>query len=360
MLFKTSDPNFPVILLIFGYALFAPFLFFLDTSSVASAVIRCAILLPCAYCILKKGAKLSFASLLWLAFLLLILYKLFDEATVKNSIPDEFFYTYLVSTFAPAILISFVKLESSSLGLVKYRYIFLAILCLHIINSILFIFNDLGQSFGRFGYPQFNPNSMGIFALVTLVLLSEKKSFFLYKVISFMVMLIANSRQTFIAFMFFLVSRYRLASFRLSILFGGIVFLMLYIFLIAGTEFDVLGRMMAIFSSTEESVTLRKTGYLIAIQSIGDKPLFGGSLSNGIGGFAHNVFLEIAQGFGLLSVFVFTFVLIVSLLAIKRRNKSEYQIATIYLISALFSGAIYSNSELLLWMTYGIKFLRWK
>lgn len=357
MINRGITPSLSIILLIFSYALFSPVLpHFEGFSKQISFYFRVLFLMPCLAFILRDGLKVNLISSIWMIFLTLIGIQLFYESFILSIIETEFFYKFVIGIYVPSILISIINIKSPSLNLENYSNLFLIILFLHIINAILFISeNPVSFALSRFGYPSFNPNSLSIFALVTFIILSSKNSSILFRIFSLIIVLISNSRQASLGLIFFVLSKTSAIFKNPKSLFIFILVSLLYFLYISNSEYNVLGRLIAIFSSTEQSVTVRLEGYLDGLESISKYPFFGKYLSNGNGGFLHNIVLEIMQGFGIFFAFAFFVILLSSILSIYKNSDIEFFVIMTYFISSLFSGALYSNSELILLISYGLK-----
>jgi O-antigen ligase len=119
-------------------------------------------------------------------------------------------------------------------------------------------------------------------------------------------------------------------------------------FSIAFLNFNPLGRIASITSKTETSVTTRIEVWKDSIDIISGSPFFPGRLVTNYGGFPHNIFVELATGFGLpIAMLVLGFLLYpIAKVPHSRRLLLFGAIYILYFMRATTSGGLFQLSEM--------------
>jgi len=123
-------------------------------------------------------------------------------------------------------------------------------------------------------------------------------------------------------------------------------------FLFTVFNFDMFDRFSSIFSDTELSTVYRLNSYIESFYIFVNNPFFGDSIVLPSGGYPHNILLEILMSIGVVGILLF-------IVLIAKVNKASKYLARVeprymiiialcfqYLISFMFSGALWQASEL--------------
>lgn len=344
---------------IFGYYIYSPLLYLINAENpVISAIFRILILLTLVYYTVKHfSIKVKIESIIFLAIVWLINVKLYWESA-QGYININFYFMHLISIALP---ISVVMLSDTTAVQIINKHttrILKFSLIANIICALHNLYNDpIKLLSGRLEHSYLNANSMGMLAVSVFIfnmIYNNKRS-----LLSFTAVLLANSRQSIIAFLLVIIyfmSRFVIVNLKSVIAIAMFSFCasFVYAFYINGTNFDVLERIYSITSNSETSVTSRLAVYSDSINEIVMNPWLGGNFSNGKGGFPHNLVLELLSGLGILAGLLILLTIYLGYLRIQYIHGGRI-LLLVFLLSSLVSGGLYSYNELFLLVCIGLK-----
>jgi hypothetical protein len=322
----------------------------------------------------NKSTKYSLALKLFIFFWILVLLRMFYDLEIRTDIVIPVIFSRQVWIFA--VLLCFIPMISliKSINAIdfdlclKYIYrIFFIILIISYLTSV----RDASSEERVDGNLALNTISYGLVAcsasIISIYLLAKKNNNLLKKIIyvfSFVlgiyVAIRSGSKGPILGLIliFFLWVAFKLKSKTIGyFLFGGFLFILFvlkdFIIQLVGIFSPVLAfRFLDTLSGNDMSAIERQDSYLWFYNKIIDSPVYGSQfarLQNGeFPGYAHNIFLDILLGFGIIGLVIFLFVIskLLKVLHFNINNQKTFWIGLIMLQSLLLSltsGAYYQD-----------------
>jgi len=369
-----------ILLVLYGYSLSAAVAEFLDISldsPIVSVVFRSFLVFIGLYLITKtvisgKAYKRDGAYLLIL-FLLIYSFRLIYDLDILNIhttiSKDKYYAFYFLVLFLPTftVIISRIPVGFSE-NILRYLKFIIAIAL--VANLILGLMNyqtliSQGVDSIRLSTGRFNPISMGHLGVSTILLIYIEIKILKtpYSLISltllllgFVAMIMSGSKGPMVAMILTIIYVNHISlgglgeKLKRLVLVGLVLFSSWFLFTVF--NFDMFDRFSSIFSDTELSTVYRLNSYIESFYIFVNNPFFGDSIVLPSGGYPHNILLEILMSIGVVGILLF-------IVLIAKVNKASKYLARVeprymiiialcfqYLISFMFSGALWQASEL--------------
>lgn len=375
--------NLNIILIFVGYPLVTTlFMGFINSSANSTSEItipfRMFSLLISTFTLLlnvRTSNKLPLHLKVFIFFWLLLLVRIYFDLEIQTDyhIPQP----YKTRVWLFAVAICFIPMLSviKSINVINYN---ICIKYIYIVSSIILIISFFTSMKGTSSYDRIDANkaldsiSFGLIGITTSILsiyyLSSKSNhsrinkiiYFFTLILGLYIALRTGSRGPILALLIVLIFWFSFKSKRNSksiinlttILFILFISFNFIIYVISFISPITSKRIIDGINGDDLSISYRQDSYLWFIQNIKQSPIYGSHfarLENGeYPGYAHNIFLDILLGFGILGLILF---ISVSFKSIKntiksiRENNNEWigLLFILYFILSLSSGAYYAN-----------------
>lgn len=325
--------------------------------------------------IIKNKRELFILMILFGMYMLRLAYDLEIIGVVVYEGAPNFYLFFYFTVALPSILILAHHHMFDSVD--DFLYYFKPVLYLSLFLNLYFGFNGYlnsiinGMIMSRLETNKLNPISLGHLSatiLIYLIFIKQylKKKFHLIDNIAligaFVGLIMSNSKNPILTLLLVILFAYYL-QYGLQKKFYLAIFLLLlsvvisYILFVNVFDINVFQRFSIMFSEDDESSMSRMSSFKEGIEMFLSNPVFGKSFLLPLGGYPHNILIDLLMSLGLIGFSIFIYLSIKTFRAIIliQRMKQEFVIIGLlfiqYFIAAQTSGTFWDSSYIFIFMS---------